>query len=87
MDVRREAGIGPRRDRDEEEDGPLPEYLSVTALVRTAREEFMTYGTNAVWTWAEEQYGMDSGGRQQIDEAWARGLILAVLPDLELPNS
>lgn len=72
------------RHRDEEEDGPLPSQLSVTALVRAAREEFMTYGTNAVWTWAEERYGNARTERQEADEAWARGLILAVLPDLEI---
>ena len=67
------------RNRVDGEDEPLPVHLSATALVRTAREEIMRHGTGNTWTWCESS-GYDT------DEArtWARGLILAVLPDLEV---
>ena len=67
------------RTEDTYADDPLPDSLSVRDIVRTVREETEHHGVN-VWTWTESHHGMTDADAR----AWARGLILAVLPDLEI---
>lgn len=69
------------RDRIEEDDDPLPEHLTALQIMEIIRDEYKIYGTNAVWTWSDT-YGVDD----EAARAWARRLILAVLPDLEIPK-
>lgn len=71
------------RNRVDDEPEPLPDTLTLSSILRTVHTEFDYYGTNAVWTWSD--------GRLSDEEAfaareWARGLILAVLPELEIPS-
>lgn len=74
-----------RRHCDEDEDPDLPEPgdLAATAVLRYVRQEYVLYGTNAVWTWSEEE---DLTPDEDTEaRAWARSVILAVLPGLEVP--
>jgi hypothetical protein len=64
----------------EEHDGPLPESLTAAQIVKITKEECGTYGTSAVWTWSEG-YNVDS----EAARAWARGVILRVFPELDVP--
>lgn len=69
------------RDRVEEDDGPLPDSLTLHQITKTAREQYERHGSENVWTWTE------SGHSDITDEdarAWARKVILAVLPGLEV---
>lgn len=68
------------RDRVEDDDGPLPDSLTLHQLVKTAREQYEQHGTANVWTWTESSHAMD----EEAARTWARGLILAHLPDLEI---
>lgn len=68
------------RDRVEG-DEELPERLTQTAIMRTVREEYERRGTDNVWTWSDNE---DSDCEEA--RAWARDLVLAVLPDLEIPG-
>jgi hypothetical protein len=69
------------RTADDETD-PLPETLSLDDIVRTVKEEFESYGLSNTWTWCEQVYS------DSVDEArtWATRLILAVLPDIDVPK-
>lgn len=68
------------RDRIEEDDAPLPDSLTVHQITKTAREQYERHGTENVWTWVESSHTItDEDAR-----AWARKLILAVMPGLEV---
>lgn len=69
------------RDRTDDDD-PLPETLTINEIVETVKEQHTRWGTNAVWTWGDELDEQDS----EEAHAWARRLILAILPDLEVPK-
>ncbi len=71
------------RNRVADEPTPLPGWLSVAAIVRVTHQELDHYGTNAVWTWSEGTGLSDEDGLAARE--WARHLILAVLPELEIP--
>lgn len=66
-----------------EDDDPLPEKLTTTAIVRTVREQYEEHGTANTWTWSDSDYGSDSADHAEA-RAWARGLILAELPGLDV---
>lgn len=69
------------RDRIEEDDGPLPESLTLHQITKTTREEYEQHGRQNVWTWTESgQYTISD----EDARAWARTVVLAVLPDLEV---
>lgn len=65
-----------------EGDAPLPESLTAKQIVDIVVAEHQRYGTNAVWTWAEQNYNVDDTEAR----AWARGLVLRVLPGLATDN-
>jgi hypothetical protein len=67
-----------------EGDDPFPEKLTATAVVRTVREQYEEHGTANVCTWSDSDYGSDREDHNKA-RAWARELILAVLPDLDIP--
>lgn len=64
-------------------DEPPPERLTRTAIMRTVREEYEEHGTANVWTWSDTGYHDRDHDKAR---AWARALILAVFPDLEIPT-
>jgi hypothetical protein len=65
-----------------EEDGPLPERLSLAKIMDVVKDEYRRHGTNNVWTWS------DNGEYEENEKAraWATTLVLAVLPDIEVPK-
>lgn len=65
------------------DDDPLPDHLTIDEIVDVTKEQYEHYGTNAVWTWTEE--GLDEEGSKEA-HAWARRLILTVLPDIDVPK-
>lgn len=60
------------------DDGELPSELSLASVIGTVKQEYAYRGTSTLWTW-RAQTGQDVGEA----EAWARALVLAVLPSLE----
>jgi hypothetical protein len=46
------------------------------------KDEYRRHGTNNVWTWS------DNGEYEENEKAraWATALVLAVLPDIEVPK-
>lgn len=65
------------RDRTDDAE-PLPEHLTAKQVIDIAVAEYSRYGTNATWTWAEQSPNVD----EQEARAWARDMILRVLPGL-----
>lgn len=65
-----------------DEDEPLPDHLSLDEIIDIVKEQYEHYGTNAVWTWGDEVHWEEV----QEADAWARRLVLAVLPDIEVPK-
>ncbi len=63
-----------------DDDDPLPEHLTYDEIIDTVKEQYKEHGTNNVWTWSD---GGDFDENEKA-RAWARRLILAVLPDLEV---
>lgn len=61
-----------------EGDDPLPESLTIHQITTAVREEYELHGTMNVPTWPEGQYAMSDDDAR----AWARGVILDVLPGL-----
>lgn len=66
-----------------DDDDPLPEKLTLHAILRTVREQYKEHGTANTWTWSDSDYNTAD---HEEARAWARRLILAVLPDLEVPQ-
>lgn len=71
------------RNRTPDDTETLPVCLSKTAIIRTAHEEFDAYGTNATWTWVENN---PSDMTSEQARAWAERLVLVVLPGLAIPK-
>lgn len=69
------------RDRYDGDD-PLPDHLSLDKIIGVVKGEYKRRGTDNVWTWS------DSSEYEKAEEAraWARSMILAVLPDIEVPK-
>jgi hypothetical protein len=57
----------------------FPETMSAKAILEMVREAYEVYGTNAVWTWADE-YGYDE---VQAMQERASLVILAAFPDFK----
>lgn len=62
-----------------EGDEAPPARLTEQKLMKAVREEYLLYGTNAVWTWCESVSDVTGTGARN----WARRVILAVFPDFE----
>lgn len=70
------------RDRVEDEDDPLPKRLTLAEILDHVKHEYARHGMNNVWTWSDNG---DYEGNEEA-RAWASDLILAVLPDIEVPK-
>ncbi|QCX75729.1 hypothetical protein C9F11_10245 [Streptomyces sp. YIM 121038] len=66
------------RNTPAEELGSLPERLPITRIMEAVREQYETYGTNAVWTWSDDARDVD----QETCRGWAKRVIVAALPEM-----
>lgn len=62
-----------------EGDEEPPTRMGERQILKTVREEYLLYGTNAVWTWSEENSNVNDTEARN----WARRVITAVFPDFE----
>lgn len=67
------------RDRVDEDEA-LPSRLTRAQVVDTVKEQYRYWGINAVWTWSDDCDNAEDG------RDWATRIILAVLPDIEVPK-
>ncbi len=70
------------RNRYEGDGVEVPEHMTLLKILEIVRGEYESYGENAVWTWSD---GI-SAEQDTSSREWARGVILRVLPGLEVPS-
>lgn len=76
-------GLGSHYWRDHREgDEPPSATLTADGVVAIAKGEHERYGTETIWTWADSIDDVTHA----VAEKWARDIILAVLPELEVED-